>query len=70
MKEIYIKTDFIKLGQFLKFAGIISNGSDAKEFINSNLIKVNGEVENRRGRKIQDNFIVIVNDQEFIVKKG
>lgn len=70
MKKVYIKTDFIKLGQFLKFVGEIENGSDAKEFLIINHITVNGEKEERRGRKISDDFIVDVNGNKYLVKKG
>lgn len=70
MKEIYIKTDFIKLGQFLKFVGIIDNGCDAKDFLESNNVLVNNKRETRRGRKITENFIISVNDEKFVIKKG
>ena len=45
MEKIYIKDDFIKLGQALKLAGLVYSGTDAKEFINDGLVKVNGEIE-------------------------
>lgn len=70
MKEIYIKTEYIKLGQFLKFSGFISNGAEAKIFLEENNVLVNNEKEIRRGRKIQENFVVSINNQKFIVKKG
>ena len=46
--------EFIKLGQALKKAGIEESGVDAKNDILSGLVKVNGEVETRRGRKLYD----------------
>lgn len=52
MEEISISTEFIKLGQALKLAGMVSNGSDAKMLIIDGNVKVNGEVETRRGRKL------------------
>ena len=46
--------DFIKLGQALKKAGLESSGVDAKMDIQDGNVKVNGEVELRRGRKLYD----------------
>lgn len=46
--------DFIKLGQALKKAGLESSGVDAKMDIQAGMVKVNGEVETRRGRKLYD----------------
>ena len=68
MKTIKIYTDYITLGQMLKLAGIIRNGGEAKMFLASNNAYVNGELDNRRGRKLYDGFEVKVNDQFFIIK--
>ena len=46
--------EFIKLGQALKKAGLESSGVDAKMDIQAGMVKVNGEVETRRGRKLYD----------------
>ncbi|MEG6617227.1 RNA-binding S4 domain-containing protein [Peptococcaceae bacterium 1198_IL3148] len=59
MKEIAIK-DNIKLDQFLKWAGITSTGGQSKVLIQSNQVKVNGSIENRRGKKILPGDIVEV----------
>lgn len=48
MKRISIYTEYIKLDQFLKLAGIISTGGEAKQFIAAIDISVNGETEKRR----------------------
>ena len=58
MNEILINTDIIKLDAFLKWSGIASLGSEAKLYIQDGLVKVNGEVDTRRGRKLypQDVF--------------
>ena len=58
METIKIKDDFIKLGQVLKLAGMAESGIDAKEIIQSGLVKVNGEVDERRGRKLYNGDIV------------
>lgn len=52
-KEIRIHTEYITLGQLLKFAGIISLGSEEKIFLAENKVLVNGEPENRRGKKLR-----------------
>ncbi len=44
--------EFIKLGQALKKAGLVSSGVDAKMIIQDGLVKVNGEVDTRRGKKL------------------
>ncbi len=49
---ITIKDEFIKLGQALKLADLVSDGAAAKMEITSGLVKVNGEVDTRRGRKL------------------
>lgn len=69
MKKIMIRTEYIKLGQLLKLAGIISNGSDAKIFLEGNEVLVNSTIENRRGRKIYPDFIVEVNNTVIKVVK-
>ncbi|WJH36229.1 S4 domain-containing protein YaaA [Paenibacillus aurantius] len=52
MKNIAIHTEYITLGQFLKLADCISTGGQAKAFLQDAVIQVNGEPENRRGRKL------------------
>ena len=46
--------EFIKLGQALKKAGLVGSGVDAKIVIQDGLVKVNGEVDTRRGKKLYD----------------
>lgn len=50
--KIKISTDFIKLDQFLKWIGIADNGVIAKSIILDAEVKVNNEVETRRGKKL------------------
>ena len=52
MNSIRINDEFIKLGQALKLANLVSSGVDAKFVITDGLVKVNGEVDVRRGRKL------------------
>jgi len=66
-KKIRIKDEFIKLGQALKLSGEADTGVDAKYLIEDGKVKVNGEVEIRRGRKLYDGDVFIVNDSEITV---
>ncbi|MFF2483603.1 S4 domain-containing protein YaaA [Paenibacillus sp. NPDC058071] len=52
MKEVAIRDEFITLGQFLKLADCISTGGHAKFFLQENEVLINGEADNRRGRKL------------------
>lgn len=61
--DISINTEYIKLDQLIKFAGIAENGADAKFIIADENVTVNGETETRRGRKIRKGDIVTVGDQ-------
>ena len=61
--------DFIKLGQALKKAGLEGSGVDAKMDIQSGLVKVNGEIEERRGRKLYDGDIFEFNGKQVKVEK-
>ena len=58
MESITIRDEFIKLGQAMKLAGLVDTGVDAKYAIEAGKVTVNGEPENRRGRKLYkgDNF--------------
>lgn len=58
MEAIEISDDYIKLGQALKLANMVSSGVEAKFVIQDGKVKVNGEVDMRRGRKLypQDVF--------------
>lgn len=56
MKEkiLTIRDEYIKLGQALKLAGLVSSGIDAKIVIQEGQVKVDGETDTRRGRKLYD----------------
>lgn len=68
METINLKDDFIKLGQALKLAGLVETGVDAKFAIQDGLVKVNGEVEERRGRKLYDGDIVEFEGQHIKIE--
>lgn len=63
METIYLRDDFIKLGQALKAAGLVESGVDAKFAIQDGRVKVNGQVEIQRGKKLKDGDIVEFNGQ-------
>ncbi|WP_291569876.1 S4 domain-containing protein YaaA [Clostridium sp. UBA4548] len=52
MVEVEIKTEFIKLDSFLKFTGAATLGSEAKFYIQNGDVKVNGNTETQRGKKL------------------
>ena len=52
MEAIEISDEFIKLGQALKLAGLVSSGVEAKIVIQNGEVTVNGEVDTRRGKKL------------------
>lgn len=69
MEKIYIKDEFIKLGQALKLAGIAESGIDAKFMILDGKVKYNGEVEIRRGKKVYAGDTIEVDGKIFEVTK-
>ena len=58
MKEVRIKDEFIKLGQALKAAKLVGSGVEAKIVILDGKVKVNGQVELQRGKKLYDKDVV------------
>jgi len=67
MDKISINTEFIKLGQLLKFASIVGNGSDAKLIIADGLVTVNGDIVHERGKKIYPGDVVVVKDMGSVI---
>jgi ribosome-associated protein len=65
MKKVRISTEYIKLDQFLKWAGVADSGSSARMFIAEGLVKVNGMVEKRRGKKLRVGDIVDFDAESF-----
>lgn len=68
MQKIQLRDDFIKLGQALKVAGLVESGVDAKYVIQDGLVKVNGEVETRRGKKLVNGDEVTYNGETFKIE--
>ena len=65
--EIKIRDEFIKLGLALKLAGVVEDGVEAKYAIQDGLVQVNGEVDQRRGRKVYEGDVITFEDQEIKV---
>ncbi len=65
MTEFYLKDEYIKLGQLLKAAGLVGSGVDAKMVIRDGLVKVDGQVDTRRGRKIYEGMTVEYDGQQI-----
>jgi ribosome-associated protein len=58
IKDVHLTSEMITLGQFLKFAGLIDTGGQTKWFLETHEIKVNGDPENRRGKKLYPGDVV------------
>ncbi|MFY9426545.1 MAG: RNA-binding S4 domain-containing protein [Caldicoprobacterales bacterium] len=68
MEKITINTEFIKLNQLLKWAGIADTGAHASQMIKDGLVKVNDQLETRRGKKIYPGDKILLDDRyEFLV---
>jgi ribosome-associated protein len=67
VEEIAIRSEFIKLDSFLKFAGVTDTGGQAKEAVLEGLVLVNGEVCTMRGKKIRPGDVVVIDDLELHV---
>ncbi len=67
IEEIAIRSEFIKLDSFLKFAGVTDTGGQAKEAVLAGLVLVNGEVCTMRGKKIRPGDVVAIDDLELHV---
>ena len=68
MEEVFIKDEFIKLGQELKLANLVASGVDAKFVVQDGLVKVNGEVCTMRGKKLVDGDEVSFEGNTFVVR--
>lgn len=69
MKTVTLRDEYIKLGQALKLAGLADSGVDAKLAITGGQVTVNGEKEERRGRKLYDGDLVEYRGQTIQIKQ-
>ena len=65
IKTIKITSEYITLGQFLKFTNVISNGGEAKFFIANNKIFLNRQQIFERGKKLRSHDQININDRLF-----
>ena len=66
-EEVQIRDDGIRLGQFLKLAGTVDQGSDVKVVLAAGSVAVNGRVETRRGRQLRHGDRVQVGEATYTV---
>ncbi|MBB2184735.1 RNA-binding S4 domain-containing protein [Lachnospiraceae bacterium MD1] len=69
MHQIKLREDYIKLGQALKAAGLVGSGVDAKNEILDGYVKVNGNVELQRGKKLYDGDMVEYKGEQIKIIK-
>lgn len=68
MKTVKINDEYVTLQQLLKMENIISSGGEAKYFLAENPAVVDGEIENRRGRKLYKDMVIKIGNEEFVIK--
>ena len=69
MQVIKLRDEYIKLGQALKAAGFVESGADAKDVIVQGMVKVNGEVEVQRGKKLYAGDEVLFEGQTIRIEE-
>jgi len=69
MEIIKLKDEYIKLSQALKAASLVEDGVEAKLAIQDGLVKVNGEVDTRRGRKLYPGDLVTFEGNEIKIDR-
>lgn len=67
---VVIEDEVITLGQLLKLVEVVQSGGEAKWFLRDHDVFVNGEMENRRGRKLYDGDIININNKEYCISYG
>ena len=68
METIQLREEYIKLGQALKAAGLVESGVDAKFVILDGLVKVNGQVEVQRGKKLFSGDVIEFEGNKVTIK--
>ena len=69
MQVIKLRDEYIKLGQALNAAGFVESGADAKDVIVQGMVKVNGEVEVQRGKKLYAGDEVLFEGQTIRIEE-
>ena len=68
METIKLREEYIKLGQALKAAGLAESGVDAKHAVEDGLVKVNGQTEYQRGKKLRAGDVVEYNGETIRIE--
>jgi ribosome-associated protein len=68
VRDIDIRDEAIRLGQLLKLADLVDTGADAKGVLAAGLVRVNGEVETRRGRQLVTGDVVELGGRRAVVR--
>lgn len=68
MEKVKISTEYIKLEQLMKLAGMVGSGSDAKLLIGEGVVKVNGNVEIQRGKKLRPGDTVLFEEKMYVIE--
>lgn len=69
MKDVRIKTEYITLGQLVKFLSLVSSGGEVKFFLLDNPITVNNELESRRGKKLYPQDVIQISNKSYRIVK-
>jgi S4 domain protein YaaA len=69
MKDVKIKTEYITLGQLIKFLSLVGSGGEVKFFLMENQILLNEEPEIRRGKKLYPEDVIKINNQSYRIIK-
>ena len=66
--EVFITSEYITLGQFLKFENIIESGGNVKFFLEEIPVYINNERDNRRGRKLYPGDVIVIDEVgDFVI---
>ena len=68
--NLSLRDDMIRLGQCLKLASLAEDGAEAKALIDHGLVRVNGDIEERRGRQLHPGDTIEVNGQTVTLVRG
>jgi ribosome-associated protein len=64
VREVELREDGIRLGQLLKLAGLVEQGSDVRPLLEQGQVMVGGRVETRRGRQLKRGDVVAVGTEK------
>ena len=65
MDNVEISSEYINLGQFLKMIDLVSSGGEAKSFLRENIVLINNEADDRRGRKLYKGDLIEIMGKKY-----